>query len=290
MNILNKANEVLGINRRNRDYVENSGGVRRQQVDDKQLCKTILAKNNLPHVPSLFVVETRRDINTFWDILYQHKAVAIKPAQGSGGSGLMLLLVDDQNNIKSKGGNKVPRDEIIFHLMGILNGDFSNGNMADKALVEPIIKDDESICRIHEDSGLSDIRIVVYKGIMQMAMLRLPCVESGGAANLHAGGIGCGIDLESGHCSYAVRYDKPIGFHPDTGYRLANIKTPYWGQISTMMGSLNDMFQMNYLGIDLVIDERRGPLLLEVNARPGLAVQIANKSGLRGLLSEADRV
>ena len=35
-----------------------------------------------------------------------------------------------------------------------------------------------------------------------------------------------------------------------------------------------------YLGVDLVLDQDQGPLLLELNARPGLAIQIANADGL----------
>jgi glutathione synthase/RimK-type ligase-like ATP-grasp enzyme len=40
------------------------------------------------------------------------------------------------------------------------------------------------------------------------------------------------------------------------------------------------MTGLGYLGVDLMIDEDKGPLMLEVNARPGLAIQLANGIGL----------
>jgi len=37
---------------------------------------------------------------------------------------------------------------------------------------------------------------------------------------------------------------------------------------------------MGYLGVDIVLDAQAGPLMLELNARPGLNIQIANQEGL----------
>jgi hypothetical protein len=49
------------------------------------------------------------------------------------------------------------------------------------------------------------------------------------------------------------------------------------------------MTGLGYLGVDLVIDREQGPLLLELNARPGLAIQMANRSGLLGRLERIDK-
>ena len=40
------------------------------------------------------------------------------------------------------------------------------------------------------------------------------------------------------------------------------------------------MTPLGYFGADIATDRQRGPLLLELNARPGLAIQIANGQGL----------
>lgn len=37
---------------------------------------------------------------------------------------------------------------------------------------------------------------------------------------------------------------------------------------------------LGYIGVDIVLDRDLGPLVLELNARPGLSIQLANKIGL----------
>jgi len=41
---------------------------------------------------------------------------------------------------------------------------------------------------------------------------------------------------------------------------------------------------LNYVGVDIVIDETDGPLILEINARPGLEIQNINGFGLGAAL------
>jgi glutathione synthase/RimK-type ligase-like ATP-grasp enzyme len=40
------------------------------------------------------------------------------------------------------------------------------------------------------------------------------------------------------------------------------------------------MVELGYLGADIVLTPDHGPILLELNARPGLGIQIANLDGL----------
>ena len=49
-----------------------------------------------------------------------------------------------------------------------------------------------------------------------------------------------------------------------------------------------DMTGLGYLGVDIVLDKHKGPLLLELNARPGLAIQVANNAGLLPRLSAVE--
>ncbi|HMW73587.1 MAG TPA: sugar-transfer associated ATP-grasp domain-containing protein, partial [Cellvibrionaceae bacterium] len=51
-----------------------------------------------------------------------------------------------------------------------------------------------------------------------------------------------------------------------------------------------DMTGLGYLGVDLVLDRDLGPLLLELNARPGLSIQIANKAGLLPRLQAVEQL
>ena len=45
---------------------------------------------------------------------------------------------------------------------------------------------------------------------------------------------------------------------------------------------------MGYFGADIVLDKNKGHMLLELNARPGLAIQIANGEGLAARLEYLD--
>jgi hypothetical protein len=50
----------------------------------------------------------------------------------------------------------------------------------------------------------------------------------------------------------------------------------------------NVMTGLGYVGANLVLDRARGPLMLELNARLGLNIQIANRAGLAGRLEAVD--
>src|SRR5262249_38117284 len=122
-----------------------------------------------------------------------------------------------------------------------------------------------------------------------MAMLRLPTLQSNGRANLHQGGIGVGIDPQSGLTHCALYRDRYVDRHPDTGETLVNRMVPRWGEIVEMARKAARAIGLGFVGIDVVIDETDGPMLLEANARPGLAIQIVNNQGLRERIDEIDR-
>jgi alpha-L-glutamate ligase-like protein len=113
-----------------------------------------------------------------------------------------------------------------------------------------------------------------------MAMLRLATHESDGKANLHQGAVGVGLGLDSGRCLNAVQFSEKIHVHPDTGKPLDEIRIDNWREMLVLAARCCDMTGLGYLGTDLVLDSERGPQLLELNARPGLAIQIANGMGL----------
>jgi alpha-L-glutamate ligase-like protein len=136
--------------------------------------------------------------------------------------------------------------------------------------------------------GIPDIRVVVYRNEPAMAMLRLPTRASNGRANLHQNGIGTGIDLETGRTSHAVQNNRLVERHPDTGVPLVGLQVPCWAQVLEMARRVAEATKLGYVGVDIVIDAREGPMLLEANARPGLAIQIANARGLLPRLTEID--
>ena len=49
-----------------------------------------------------------------------------------------------------------------------------------------------------------------------------------------------------------------------------------------------DALGMGYVGVDFMADENVGPVMLEANARPGLAIQLANGKGILPKLAYID--
>jgi alpha-L-glutamate ligase-like protein len=113
-----------------------------------------------------------------------------------------------------------------------------------------------------------------------MAMIRLSCAASGGKANLHQGAVGVGLCMNSGAAVNAVQNNQEIILHPDTQAQLIDIKIPNWEDLLKLACRCYDMSGLGYLGVDIVLDKIQGATLLELNARPGLSIQIANKAGL----------
>jgi alpha-L-glutamate ligase-like protein len=170
------------------------------------------------------------------------------------------------------------------HLSDILGGVFSLNQRYDEAFVERRLRAHLSLARL-SFQGLPDIRVIVFRGVPLMAMLRLATVASKGRANLHVGGIGVGINLASGMTTYAVIGKRWLTLHPDTEIPLAGVRIPHWEDVLTIAARCADAVPLGYLGIDLALDAEIGPCVLELNARPGLSVQLANRRGLRPLIS-----
>lgn len=69
---------------------------------------------------------------------------------------------------------------------------------------------------------------------------------------------------------------------------IEGIKIPHWNQILEIAALSHEMTGLGYMGVDVVIDRQKGPMILEFNARPGLSIQIANGRGLLPRLSGVD--
>jgi alpha-L-glutamate ligase-like protein len=127
--------------------------------------------------------------------------------------------------------------------------------------------------------GVPDIRIITLLGYPAMAMLRLPTRMSNGKANLHQGAVGTGVNMATGVTLGGVFYNDAIDYHPDTLKSIVGIQVPYWDKILEIAASCYELTGLGYLGVDIVLDKDQGPLMLELNARPGLNIQIANREG-----------
>lgn len=285
-----KSRKLLGMNARNLDFVRTFNRRRGRRIaDQKLLCKKILSGKGLPVSPLIGKIRNREELNNFdWTLLPE--SFALKPNRGFGGEGILVVYAKKKNRpdawIKASGG-VVTIDDIRAHIENILDGSFSLSGTPDIAFFEErltLLKLFKPYCF----KGIPDIRVIVFNRIPVMAMLRLPTRASDGKANLQQGAIGVGIDLATGTTTTAIQgKGQIIESVPGTRLPLSGIKIPYWKQILTMAVEAQSISSLGFLGADIAIDRDRGPVILELNARPGLSIQLANFSGLKERL---DRV
>jgi len=280
---------VLGMNGRNAGFILASNARSRYpSADDKVMTKRLALEHQVPTPPLYHVVEHHGDIAGFEERLQGHSEFVLKPARGSGGNGIVLIKDRTPAGFVKQSGEVIPRAEFAYHISGILSGIYSLGGQEDKAIFEALIYPDPVFAAVTH-VGVPDIRIIVYRGVPVMGMVRLPTKDSDGKANLHQGAIGAGIEIQSGRTLTAVHRSRVISHHPDTGKQVSGIQVPHWGKMLLMAARAFEMTGLGYLGIDMIIDKDRGPLLLELNARPGLAIQLANRAGLRERLERVEK-
>lgn len=282
-----RANGVIGINERNVKYV-NALNPRKflVRVDDKLVTKQLAAPAGIA-TPELYgVIENARDMKRLPEFIDHADGFVVKPAQGSQGKGILVIDGPLKGGWRLSSGRRIDLEAIKFQINNMLSGMYSLGGQPDKALIEYRVKFDDVFGKVSY-RGVPDIRVIVLKGIPVFAMLRLPTAESDGKANLHKGGVGAGLSIATGITMRAMQHDSFIEFHPDTAHPLENIQTPYWDEILLMAAKSYEVTGLGYIGVDVVLDRDKGPLLLELNARPGISIQIANRRGLRFVLEQA---
>lgn len=282
-----KSRSILGMNARNLDYIRplNRASAKRY-ADNKIASKRLLTRHELPVSPLIAVIRTVEDLDRFdWNTL--PTSFALKPNRGFGGEGILVVYgkkKDRENTWIKADGSLVTTDDLKTHIRNILDGTYSLANISDIAFFEERIKL-AKIFKPYVFKGIPDIRIIVYNSVPVMAMLRLPTRESGGRANLLQGAIGAGIDLASGVTTTAVhKKNKIIEYLPDSRLSLSGISIPGWKDILRMAVEAQRASGLGFLGADIAIDRDLGPVFLELNARPGLSIQIANLDGLKDRL------
>ncbi|MGY6214809.1 alpha-L-glutamate ligase-like protein [Methylolobus aquaticus] len=275
-----RAHGIMGMNERNGDFIlRYNPRPNFPLVDDKQKTKAIAVAAGIP-VPDLYgVVEIEHQIEELRERLSPHDDFVVKPAHGSGGEGVLVITGRVNDAYRRASGSVASEEELGHHISNILSGMYSLGGMPDCALIEYRVKFDPIFTDISY-LGVPDIRTIVFRGIPVMAMLRLPTRASDGKANLHQGAIGVGIDLATGRTYSGVWHDSLVGEHPDTGGEIEGVQIPHWEDILALTARCHDLVGLGYLGVDIVLDRELGPLMLEMNARPGLAIQLANRTGL----------
>lgn len=258
-------------------------------VDDKLKTKRLALEHSVTTPTLIGVIDNQHDVSKVAELTKNCNGFCVKPAKGSGGKGILVIKkVEGEDYIRSN-GEKMSVADVSRHISNILSGLFSLGGALDVAMIEDLIQP-SSLLNGFSHEGVPDIRVIVFRGIPVMAMMRLACTRSNGKANLHQGAIGVGLDIGSGRAINAVQREKLVLVHPDTGVELSTLVVPEWQKLLHLACACYEMSGLGYLGVDLVMDERYGPSLLELNARPGLSIQIANGCGLLPRLRKVEEI
>ena len=271
---------ILGMNSRNIDYIGRHNDRSRYPLVDNKLKTKQAAEQQGMSVPELFgVVRIQYEVQDLERILEGIEKFVIKPAQGSGGKGILVITERRGDEFVKSTGAVLDYRDIKRHTSNILSGLYSLGGRPDVAMIEDMIDFDQMLSN-YSHEGVPDIRVIVYHDFPVMAMMRCSTHASDGKANLHQGAVGVGIDIVTGQSLYAVQNNIKVDRHPDTGYRFDELALPHWDQVLKLSSGCYEMTGLGYFGADIVLDKNKGPVVLELNARPGLAIQIANQTGL----------
>ena len=270
---------ILGMNKRNIHYIGAQNNRKYYPLVDNKLKTKVIAENAGIAVPKLLAtIEHQSQLRNLKNILVGLDKFVIKPAQGSGGKGILVIVQREGDVFIKPSGQRLELRDVHRDISNILSGLYSLGGKPDVAMIEQLVEFDPIFDR-YSYEGVPDIRVIIYKGYPSMAMLRCSTKESDGKANLHQGAVGVGINMATGKALFAVQHGDPVTNHPDTGYDFSELQIPHWKTMLTLSASCYEVTNLGYLGVDIVLDKKQGPLILELNARPGLAIQIANQTG-----------
>jgi len=272
---------VVGMNFRNRHLVDALNTRAEMAVArDKIATKERLKAYGVTTPGTIAIIRRGRDIARTIDLLRERALpFVIKPARSARGRGIILCRSIDAAGATKLSGERIPREELVFHLHQILHGEYSFGRPDDTVLVEEMIQPDRDWI-LSNLPGPPDLRIIICMGEVLMAMARLPTNASDGRANLHCGAAGVGIDLTTGLTRGGVMHDRPVDRHPDLDVPFDGHTVEDFDKCMELALKCREAFQLGYMGVDLMRDVKSGPVVLEVNSRPGLGLQIANRMGI----------
>lgn len=279
---------LLGINARNLLYIKAYNPKKAILLADSKIkTKNFLSARGIPVARMLATIMDRRELTKFdWASLPD--SFVLKPNSGFGGEGILVIRERRGANFIGVSGDLITHEAMVNHVNDILEGRYSIADLSDAALFEERLIPPPLFQKM-ASSGLPDIRVVVHNLIPVMAMLRLPSETSQGKANLHMGGIAAGIDIAKGELTYVTQYNKILPGIPGYG-EVRGMKVPFWDEILLIASRVQQITNLGFAAVDMTIDKNAGPVLLEVNARSGLAVQIANMAPLRRRLERIEGI
>src|SRR3989344_2666269 len=279
---------IMGLNARNHLFLSRYNSKQGKAIaDSKLLTKRFLRRHCFPHPERYGVFRNFSDVPRFdWGSLRRN--FVIKPSEGYGGDGIVIV----KRRLGSEAFLSVEQEEILLddlklHVLDILEGNYHKYEMPDTAFIEERVPRHPAF-RHYAYRGTPDVRIIVFNQVPIMAMLRLPTPGSHGKANLHQGGLCLGVDLATGITTRGTIFDRPALYVPVSGKKVSGLRIPQWDEMLEISLAVAREGGLGYMAADFVLHSKKGPMILELTARPGLGIQIANRAGLQKRLERVE--
>lgn len=295
-----KFSHLLGLNARTQVYSYPHNKSMGRKVAASKLFTKIRLKKRKVAIPKIFAKFSSPQKVSAFNFSSLPDSFALKPSKGLGGQGIIVVKKRALRYAQGKPTRekaldawittqkkRVTIEDMKLHIMDILEGAYSLGNVPDRAFIEEYVGRHKTL-RKYAYRGTPDIRVIVFNKVPVMAMLRLPTKESGGRANLHQGAIAVGIDLATGITTRAWHSGSYIKFKPGTKRKLHGIRIPMWTKILEIAITAGEAAGLGYYGADIVLHPEKGPMILELNYQPGLSIQLANAAGLKKRLERVE--
>jgi alpha-L-glutamate ligase-like protein len=275
-----KPSEVLGMNARNQLYVPLNPKRARSICHSKFATKILLLNEGIPTPEVYGILATIEDVNDF-DWQHLEKNFVIKPTNGHAGKGVVAFVKKSRHVWVDVVNKRWTEEDLKLHCFDILEGQYSSHGASPKVIIEERVVPHPELTK-YSYKGTPDLRVLVFNSVPVMAYLRLPTKESEGRANQSQGALGVGIDIGTGLTTHAAAHKTQlIKYLPGTKIELKGIQIPFWNEILLTAVEASNAAHLVYGGVDLFIHEEKGPMVVELNYRPGLSIQIANQAGLR---------
>ncbi len=284
-----KISSILGLNSRGTLYTGKYNSRKAKKIADSKLATDRILKREKVAHPLIFRKFTSPGEVFEFDWNSLPEAFALKPSRGLGGEGIIVVKKKTQNGWLTTQKTNITVEDLKLHTLDILEGAYSMGNEPDTAFIQEYVGRHSAFRKL-AFRGTPDIRIIVFNKIPVMAMLRLPTKESGGRANLHQGALGLGIDIATGITTSAIWHNEQILYKPETKRKLRGIKIPSWNKVLETAVDGQIASGLGYAGVDIVLHPEKGPQIIELNAQPGLSIQLANMDGLKRRLDRVDEM
>ncbi|MCF7812755.1 DUF1704 domain-containing protein [Candidatus Gracilibacteria bacterium] len=287
MSFFKKAAGILGINSRNLDYIAKYNSYANKKfADNKIFTKHFLESRGIGVAKIYQVVQKHNELTSdFFDSL--PNSFVIKPNRGYGGAGILVIVQKQGRFWVTASGKKIDQEFLYRHCVAILDGKYSISGMYDQVIFEERLEPHPDFRKL-SDIGLPDIRVIVFNMVPVLAMLRVPTYESEGKANMEVGAVALGIDIGTGKTIGGAQYSHYIRKMPN-GQPTTGFQVPFWDEILYAGSKIQQSTHIGFLGVDLVIT-KTGVKVLEINARSGLKIQIANKVPLKTRLEKVTDV